>query len=126
MGDHDDGAVVVAQIVLEPAEGLEIQVVRRLVEEEERGGLEEEARQRGAHPPAPRELHERPREVDVAEAEPGQDDPRLGLEPVAAERLEAVLEIPVPRGQRVVGRLVEPGGHRLQLALDLPDLREPG
>ena len=126
MGDDDDGAVVRAQVVLEPAQGLQIQVVRRLVEKEERGTLQEEARQGGAHPPAPRELQEGPREVGVPEAEPAQDDPRLRLEPVAAERLEAVLEVPVPRGQRLVGRLVEPGGHCLQLALDLPDLREPG
>ena len=51
---------------------------------------------------------------------------RLRLEPVAAERLEAVLEVAVARGERLVRRRVETGGHVLQLSLDLPDLREPG
>ena len=65
-------------------------------------------------------------EVRIPEAEPAQDDPRLGLEPVAPERLEVVLEVAVAQGERLVGRLVEPRCQRLQLALDLPDLREPG
>ena len=60
----------------------------------------------------------------VPEAEPAQDDARLRLEAVPAQRLEAVLEVPVPRGERVVRRFVEPHRQRFQLALELPDLRE--
>ncbi len=126
VGDDDHRAVVRVQVALEPAEGLEIEVVRRLVEEEERRALEQEPRERRPHPPAPRELAERAREVRLPEAEPAQDDPRLRLEPVAAERLEAMLEVAVPRGQRLVRRRVEAGGQVLELPLDLPDFREAG
>jgi hypothetical protein len=120
--DDNDSAVVRAQVVLEPGQRLEVEVVRRLVEEEQRGSLKQEARERRAHPPAARELDQRPRELGIPEAEPAQDDAGLRLEPVSAERLEAMLEVPVPRGERLVGGLVELPRQRFQLALDLPDL----
>ncbi len=42
MGDGDDGARVVPQEVLQPFHGLRIEVVGRLVEEEQVGVLEEQ------------------------------------------------------------------------------------
>ena len=101
-------------------------MVRRLVEEQQRRGLA------AAGARAPRASASRPRtrpaaaELGVPEAEPAQDDAGLRLEPVAAERLEAMLEVPVPRGERLVGGLVELRRQRFQLALDLPDLGEAG
>ena len=106
-------------------------MVRRLVEEEQRRPLEEQARQRRPHPPAARELGERAREIGLPEAEPAQDDPRLGLEPVAAQRLEAVLEVPVARGQRARPELrgaappAPPAGARRSQTSGNPDSASP-
>src|SRR2546430_6620987 len=69
-------------------------------------------------------------EVGVAEAEAAKDRLGGGLEPVAAERLEPMLEVTVARRQRVALRSVRGAaqrrGHLLHLVLDPPDLVEAG
>jgi len=128
--DEDDRAVVAGEKPFEPLERFDVEVVRGLVEQEERGTQEQEARERGAHAPAAGELGERAREVGRAEAEAAQDGLRLRLEPVAAERFEPVLEVAVARRQRFavrpVGSLGEHRGDVFHLPLDLPDLVEAG
>ena len=52
MGDDEQGAGVIGEVGLEPAEGLEVEVVGRLVEHEEVGLHDEEAGEVGAHDPA--------------------------------------------------------------------------
>ena len=63
MGDDDHGAVVVGQERLQPGQRGEVEVVRRLVEQQERGRQQQQPGERRAHPPAARELGERPREL---------------------------------------------------------------
>ena len=123
--DDDHGAVVRRQVALEPGERLEVEVVRRLVEQEERRAQEEQPRERGAHAPPPGQLGERSRELLLPEAEAAEDHPGRGLEAIAAERLEGVLEVAVPRGQRVARRRRQRPGDLFHLALDRPHLGEP-
>jgi len=74
--DHDR-AFVVGQERLQPLERLDVEVVGRLVEQQERRALEQESRKHRAHPPAARELGERARELRGPEAETAQDRVRL-------------------------------------------------
>ena len=97
--DDDHRAVVGGEEVLEPGERLEVEVVGGLVEQQEIRTQQEEPGQRRPHAPAARELAERPVDRGGGEAEPAQDDLGLGLEPVAAEGLEAVLDLAVAVGQ---------------------------
>src|ERR1019366_3072515 len=55
MGDDAQAAGVSGEVVLEPEQRLQIEVVRRLVEQEERGLRDEQPREVGPHDPAPRE-----------------------------------------------------------------------
>ena len=68
--DEDDGGVDRLELALEPLEVLHVEVVRRLVEQEEIRASGERARERGARQLAARERPERPVEVLVGEAEP--------------------------------------------------------
>src|SRR5205807_28066 len=124
------GTVVVGEEALEPLERLDVEVVRRLVEQQERRAEEQQAREGRAHAPAPGELGQWPGEVAHAEPEAAQDRLGRGLEPVAAESLEPVLEVAVARRQRValvsVRGPAERRGDLLHLALDPPDLVEAG
>ena len=64
--------------LLEPLDRLDVEVVRRLVEEQQVGLRGERARQRGPRQLAARERRERPVEVGVGEAEPAHDRRRRG------------------------------------------------
>ncbi len=59
--DEDDRARKGPEPVLEPQDGVEVQVIRRLVEEQQVRAAHERARQIEAHAPAARELRDRPR-----------------------------------------------------------------
>ena len=122
--DHDR-PLVARQELLEPPERLEIQVVGRLVQQEQRGAQQQQTGEGGAHPPATRELSERARDLLPLEAEPAEDDPRLGFQPVAPAGLESVLELAVPRRERLrrVGR--QRGAQLPEFALDRPHVVEP-
>ena len=55
VGDEDDGVRVVGEVLLEPVPRLEVEMVRRLVEQEQAGPAEQELGERDAHLPAARE-----------------------------------------------------------------------
>ena len=61
--DEDHGRVERRQLALEPLEALDVEVVRRLVEQEQVGVAGERAAERGAGQLAARERRERPVEV---------------------------------------------------------------
>ena len=121
--DHH-GALVRGEERLQPGQRLEIQMVRRLVEEQERGPQQEQAREGSAHPPTTRELGERAGQVGRREAETTEDRASLRFEPVPAEGFEAMLELAVLLGQSLGRRRRQGGGHLLHLALESPDLVE--
>ena len=111
MGDRDEPAVEVLEVVLHPLHRGQVEVVRGFVEEEQRGVGQEQRRERGAHAPAARELAQRPVLVAQREAEPGEHAPRLGLEGMLVSQLEVVLELPGPLEQ-VLERWVVGGDAR--------------
>ncbi len=108
--DEDHGRVERGQLALEPLEALHVEVVRRLVEEEQVGIGRERPRERRACELAAREGIERAVEVGVTEPEAAQD--RRG--PVAPGPASGVLE---PRLRLAVAaerrRGVVAGRHRL-------------
>ena len=123
--DDDHAALVGGEKVLQPLQRLQVEMVRRLVEQQEIGAQEQQTGQGGAHAPPARVLGEWPVRAVRREAEPAQDDLGLGLEPVAAQRLEAVLDLAVGLGQLGPGvGPGHPGREGLQLRLEAPDLVE--
>jgi hypothetical protein len=109
--------------VLEPLESVEVEVVRRLVEQEQIEPREEDRGERRAPGLAAREgnrlLLERDRQAEV-----GADRPRARLEVAAAEREEQVerRDVRVTPGRIVGERDREP----FELALRVRDADPPG
>ena len=116
MGDDEDGPLVCGDEPAQPLHALQIEMVGRLVEEQQVGSAKKELRERDAHLPAARELGTRAVEVLDAEAEAGEDLSRVALELVSAQALESVLDVAVlfkQGGQ--VGALAGFGNGELEL-----------
>jgi hypothetical protein len=75
--DHQDRAGIMLEIILEPAERLEIEMVRRLVEHEQVRLHHQQPRQVRAHDPAAAHRLRRAVKIGFAEGEPAQDALRL-------------------------------------------------
>jgi hypothetical protein len=73
VADQDQGAAVVAQKSFEPQCRLEVEMVRRLVEQQQVGLGEEDRRERNPHAPAARQICDGPALHGVVETEPGED-----------------------------------------------------
>ena len=73
VADQDQGAAVIAQKPLQPQGGFEVEMIGRLVEQQQVGLGEEDRGERDAHPPAARQIGNRPALHRVVEAEPGED-----------------------------------------------------
>ena len=127
VGDEDHRGVERRQLALEPLEVLDVEVVRRLVEQQQVGIGGEGARERGARQLAARERVERPVEVGVDESEAADDRRRAVAPGPAAGVLEPRLRLAVA-SQRRVG--VVAAGHRLlqspQLVLDRDEVFRAG
>jgi hypothetical protein len=125
--DEDHGRVDRLQQLLEPLDRLDVEVVRRLVEQQQVGLRRERAGERRARQLAAREGRERPVEVVVGEAE-AADDARRAVAPVVAAR---VLEPCLRRGVTSErAPVVVAAGHRRlqlpQLRLDRCEVGRPG
>ena len=125
--DQDDGAVVVAQPLLEPLHRLDVEVVGRFVEKKDGGLLQEQFRHRDTHLPAAAELAGLPVEILFRKAEPAQHRGDAGLhladvvviEP-QGEIAEDLEEVAVGLARRI-GRL-EFGFDFFQLDLQLANV----
>jgi hypothetical protein len=129
--DQDDGARVGDEELLEPRARFQVEVVRRLVEEQHVGALQQELRQRDAHLPAARQLAAVAVHVGVREPEAVQDGLGLRLDVVARAVLPLLADCGVALEQaRVVVALRIDGRevvlHGLAPALELVQLRERG
>jgi hypothetical protein len=69
VGHHQQRALPLGQVVLQPNHGVQVQVIRRLVQQQQVGLHEERAGQRDAHAPAAREVLRRPLLHLLGEAE---------------------------------------------------------
>ena len=105
MRDQDHSVRIFDQVRLEPVARLEIQVVRRLVQEQQVRLAEQELRQGDPHLPAARKRLCRPAEIVIREAEALKHRRRFQVDAVAAAEPEPVLEIAVARQHRIVLRL---------------------
>jgi hypothetical protein len=108
--DEDDPGVVRRELVFEPLEAGHVEVVRRLVEEQQVGVGAQSAGQRCARELPAGKRFQRTVELLVAEAEPAEHG-GLALPPgVAAGVLEPRLRVRVAPQRR---RIVPPARHRL-------------
>ncbi len=117
VGDHQDRPRIALEIIAEPLERFEVEVVRRLVEHQEVGLGDEEPREVGPHHPA---AAHRPRfavEVALAERQAAEDLFRFRLEHMAAELVEPRQRVVIGRFVALAPRLVEEDD-----PLDLPHL----
>ena len=126
-GGVQEGAVVrgdeqrpgpAPEVLLEPLEGAEVEVIGRLVEEQELGIGDDEAGQGGPRLLPARQRRRRPPDVSRAEAEAGERGVDPLVERVAPQDVEAVLEVGVvglgdPALALEAGQLL---GHPLQVA----------
>ena len=124
--DEDDGGVDRRELLLEPFHRGHVEVVGRLVEEEQIRPAGERSRERGARQLAAGEGLERAVEVGVREAEAAQDCGGVVAPAVAARVLEPRLRLavaPERLGTVIAGRhrLLEPA----QLALGLDEVGGP-
>jgi hypothetical protein len=90
--DQQQRSLVAAQPVLEPEHGIEIQVIRRLVEQQQVRAAHERLREVEPHAPAAGEAIDGLRLLYVAKAEAREQRRRAGTRAVAADRLEALVK----------------------------------
>ena len=93
VGHEDEGARVGEEVLLEPLDGVDVEVVGGLVEEEQVGGGEQAARQGGARELAAGQREQAALEERGRQAQPLDHALELGLVAVAAGELEAVLQL---------------------------------
>ena len=108
--DEDHRRVERLQLALEPLEARDVEVVRRLVQQQQVGVAAERARERRARQLAAREGAQRPVEALVCEAEAAHDRGRVVAPAVAARVLEPGLRLGVAVHRQLV---VDAARHRL-------------
>ncbi len=92
MRHEEKAAGEVREELLQPGARLDVQVIGRLVEEEDVGRLEDGARQGDPHLPARRERRGRLCEIGPGEAQPGQHAVDAFVPRVVAARLQPFLQ----------------------------------
>ena len=97
---HEQRARPALEVHLEPLERVDVEVVRRLVEQEQVGVGDHEAGQRGPRLLAAGHRRRRLRPLAAREAEPRQRRIDAQVQRVPAQRIEAVLELGVGRLRR--------------------------
>ena len=107
--DQDDGARVLVQVLLEPVAGVEVEMVGRLVEQEQARPLQQQLGERDAHLPAAGEGLGRLVEVALLEPEAAQHCRHAQVHRVAVEPAEVLLALGVPHEHRFVCGLVQRG-----------------
>ncbi len=135
--DHDRRGIRLEEI-LEPQHRFEIEVVRRLVEQQQVRRREQQRRERDAHPPAARKSLERLVLHRLVEAEPDQDSRGAGGRRMGVDRVEPLVDLAEPVGIVAVlafghqrGTLDVGGEHGLERGGIAPrrflrDIAEPG
>ena len=92
---HQDGAVIALQEGLQPDQALDVEMVRRLVEQHRVRAHQEDLGQRDAHLPAARQLADVARHRLLAEAKPVEHLAGAAVECVAVELVELCLHLAV-------------------------------
>src|SRR5262249_54952876 len=95
MRDDENRAGIGLEIILEPKERFEVEVICRFVEQEQIGLLCQQAGEMGAHDPAAAHFAGWTVEVLFAEAEASENLFGFGFETIAAEFVEAIVDVVV-------------------------------
>ena len=103
--DEDDRVRVGVEVGFEPVARLEVEVIGRLVEEQQTRLAQQQLREGDAHLPAPGKRLGRAVEVRRPEAQALQHRRRLELDAVPVVHAEAILQVAVPVEHAVVFRL---------------------
>jgi hypothetical protein len=101
--DEQQRAGIPAETVLEPQHGIEVEVVRGLVEQQEVGARLQRLREVEAHAPSAGEARNRIAVPRLRETEPGQQRRRPRPRAVAADHLVAVMQLGKRRAFRLRG-----------------------
>jgi hypothetical protein len=123
VGDDHHRARELLEERLEPGEAVEVEMVGRLVEEEDRRPRQQHAGQQGSRRLAAAQRAERRIQGHVRDAERVAGAVELRVQRPAAERAEAILLLAV-RGERV--GVIQPPLEPCQLAVQLPHLAQGG
>ena len=131
VGHEHEGVRIVGEIVLEPVAGLEVEMVRGLVEQQNVRPLEDQLGEGDAHLPAAGERVGGLLEVGRGETEPVQHPGDLQVDGVAVLVAEPMLQLAVPFQDRVVVLAGVPGVGEAMLevlhgALDVEQRLERG
>ncbi len=119
--DQQQRPGVAGEPVLEPQHGVQVEVIGRLVEEQQVRAAHQRLREIEAHPPAPGKTRDRIAVARRREAQAGEQRCRARARGVAADLLEAVVQ---QRERFAVSFGVAVGGalHRREIALDRAQL----
>jgi len=98
MRDQQQSVGIVSEIVLEPVTGFQIEVVRRLVQQEQVRLLQQEFGQRQPHLPSAGKFVRLPLPVLFAEAKPHEHAAHFGFNRVSIAGLELMLQPMIPVG----------------------------
>ena len=102
MRDQDEGVLVSLEVLFQPVAAFQIEMVRRLIEQQQRRLLQQELGQRNAHLPAAGELFGAPGPIFFAESQPAEHGADLGVERVDIVGVQVVSNLRVPVGGRGV------------------------
>ena len=126
MTDHDQRAREPVQVIFQPDQRRQIEVVRRLVQQHQVGIVEQQFGQRHTHLPAARELLHRPLEILFPETEARKYTRHLRFGVIPFQILPAVLQCAQFFNQlRIFGRDGQLRAHRLDLIVQMWQIRQP-
>ena len=106
VGDDEDGAAIIREVILEPAESFKIEVVGRFVEHEEVRLHHQQACQVGAHDPAAAHGAGGAMMIALAEGQTSQDPLGFGFEVVAVQ-LDKTRHGLVMLGAFLIGKITQ-------------------
>jgi hypothetical protein len=102
VADEDDRVRILGQVFFQPVARVEIEMVRRLVEQEQTRTSEQEASQRDPHLPPARERRRVLAQIVVGEPEAAQYGRDFQIDAVAFTPAEPLLQLRVPGQHRLV------------------------
>ena len=92
VADDQGGVRIFLQARFEPQRAFEIEIVGRLVEQQQIRLGEQGRGERDAHPPAAGELGHRPFEIGIGKAEPAQDFRGARRRPIGVDGVQALID----------------------------------
>ena len=123
MRNHDQHSLVFAQIILQPVDGIEVEIVRWLVEQQRRRAAEKRLRQQNTHFLPALQLAHLAFVQRFGNIEPVEQSRRIGLGCVAAFLADDSFEFAEPHAVRVGQLLVRLRVERVALDERLPQRR---